>query len=96
MIQPVISPELIAVPSLEETVHSFTTEFLQSFPRAQLLLGSNADVDGEADVEIDVYVPPEEIESAGIKADELALNYDLKTGFFIIPIVLPLDACPVK
>jgi len=95
MINTVVSPELI-VPSLEETVHAFTTDLLSSFPRARWLLGSNADVDGEADVEIDVYVPPEEIESAGIKADELALNYDLKTGFFIIPIVLPLSACPVK
>ncbi|MBI3915333.1 MAG: hypothetical protein HY327_14245 [Chloroflexi bacterium] len=94
MIKADSSLELLAAPSLAETVHSFTTDFLQIFPRAQLLLGNN--VDSDADVEIDIYVPREEIESAGIKADELALNFDIKTGYFIIPIVLPLDAYPVK
>ena len=94
MIEPVDSAELLTTSTLEETIKSFTNEFLQSFPRAELLLGS--DVDSEADIEIDIYVPDEEIESAGLKADELALNYDLKTGFFMLPIVLPLTAYPVK
>ncbi len=96
MIRTVASPELMTMPTLEETINAFTSELLKSFPRARWLLGNNADADSEADVEIDVYVPPEEIESAGIKADELALDYDLKSGVFIIPIILPLDAYPAK
>jgi len=80
--------------TIRQTIVSFIRDFERAFPNSTLLL--NGDAYSEADVEIDVYVPPEEIESAGIKADELALNYDLKTGFFIVPIVLPLDACPVK
>ncbi len=80
--------------TLEQAVNSFIRDFERTFPNATLLL--NGDAYGEADAMIDIYVPRDEMDVASEKSAELALEYDLKTLYFIVPIVLPLDACPVK
>jgi hypothetical protein len=80
--------------SLGQAINAFVRDFERAFPNAILLL--NGDAYGEADAMIDIYVPREEMDAASLKSAELAFEYDLKTLFFIVPIVLPLDACPAR
>ena len=90
-------PIKVTVPedaTLRDTINSFIRDFERAFPNAILLL--NGDAFGEADAMIDIYVPREEMDAASEKSAELASEYDLKTPYFLVPIILPLDKCPVK
>lgn len=92
-----VQPLTATVPegaTLDQAIRSFIRDFERAFPDAILLL--NGDAYGEADAMIDIYVPRNEMDTASYKSAELAVEYDLKTPYFFVPIILPLDACPVK
>jgi hypothetical protein len=47
-------------------------------------------------VNIDIYVPEENILQAERYAHEVALDLSQGTDWFILPSVAPLESCPIK
>jgi len=88
---PTVEP--ISIP-LDQAAESFMADFQRMFPRAKMFVDGNAE--GHANIEVAIFVPDAEMTSARYQAAELSAVYDLKTDYFIVPIVYPLDAYAEK
>jgi hypothetical protein len=71
-------------------------ELKQQFPEAEFLIQGETYGPAE-DVIVKIFVPDENrITEIDTKAHELSLKYELETGYFIMPVTLPIRCSPVK
>jgi len=71
-------------------------ELRQLFPEAEFLIQGETYGPAE-DVIVKIFVQDEDrITEIDRKAHELSLEYELETGYFIMPMTLPITCSPVK
>ena len=54
------------------------------------------EVYGDEDIDIEIYVPEDQLLEVEKYAHEVALRETEGTDFFILPSVAPLECCPVR
>lgn len=78
--------------SLNEAIEMFKQEFSSRYPGSQFL------IDGEGyedeDLDLNIYVDGDEVE-IGKYAAQVSARVQQQTGYFILPFILSLDACPL-
>jgi hypothetical protein len=71
-------------------------ELQQIFPDARFLMQGKTYGPAE-DVVVKIFVRDENrLNEVSDKAHELSLEYELETGYFIMPVTLPMSCSPVK
>lgn len=71
-------------------------ELRQLFPEAELLIQGETYGPAE-DIIVKIFVRDEHrLNEISDKAHELSLKYELETGYFIMPMTLPIACSPVK
>jgi len=71
-------------------------ELRQLFPNAEFLIQGETYGPAE-DVVVKIFVRDENrLNEISDKAHELSLEYELETGYFIMPMTLPITCSPVK
>ena len=79
---------------LADYVEMIIAEVQRQYPQAICLM--NGDVYGDQDVNIDIYVPEEDILEVERYAHEVTLDLTQGTDWFILPSVATLESCPLK
>lgn len=71
-------------------------ELRQLFPNAEFLIQGETYGPAE-DVIVKIFVRDEDrLNEISDKAHEISLEYELETGYFIMPMTLPITCSPVK
>ena len=71
-------------------------ELKRQFPEAEFLIQGETYGPAE-DVVVKIFVRDENrLNEISDKAHELSLEYELETGYFIMPMTLPITCSPVK
>jgi hypothetical protein len=89
---PKLSPQM----SLGTATQSMIRELRQEYPEAEFLIQGETLGPAE-DIIVKIFVSDEDrITEIDTKAHELSLKYELATGYFIMPMTLPISCSPVK
>jgi len=87
-----LSPQI----TLGAVTKSMIGELKQQFPEAEFLIQGETYGPVE-DIIVKIFVQDEDrITEIDRKAHELSLEYELETGYFIMPMTLPITCSPVK
>ncbi|HID86728.1 MAG TPA: hypothetical protein EYP55_05035 [Anaerolineae bacterium] len=78
----------------EEVAQKIIAELKEKFPDAEYLI--NTKVYGEEDLYIDIYIDEKDLLTLDRLANEITFRYWEKTGYNILPMVAPLESCPIK
>jgi hypothetical protein len=70
-------------------------ELKQLFPQAEILIQGETYGDAE-DIVVKIFADEEDLLEISAKAHKASLEYELKTGYFIMPMVIPMKHCPIK
>jgi hypothetical protein len=87
-----LSPQM----TLGAATKTMIYELRQLFPEAEFLIQGETYGPAE-DIIVKIFVQDEgRITEIDRKAHELSLEYELETGYFIMPMTLPITCSPVK
>ena len=87
-----MSPQI----TLRAVTESMIGELKRQFPEAEFLIQGETYGPAE-DVVVKIFVRDENrLNEISDKAHELSLEYELETGYFIMPMTLPITCSPVK
>ena len=82
--------------TLSATTEQMIADLRQSFSDAEFLIHGESYGQAE-DITVKVFVRDEaRLNEISDKAHELSLKYELATGYFIMPMTLPIACSPVK
>jgi len=70
-------------------------ELKQLFPRAEILIQGETYGDAE-DIVVKIFADEDDLLEISDRAHKASLEYELKTGYFIMPMVIPMEHCPIK
>ncbi|MBI1924725.1 hypothetical protein HYR99_10780 [Candidatus Poribacteria bacterium] len=80
--------------SLKACVEQMINELHGEFPHAEFLL--EAETYSDEDAIIRIYAHENVLNPISDKASELSLQLELKTGYFILPLVNSIEAYPIR
>ena len=80
--------------SLKAVIEQIISELRGEFPNAEFLLDGETYHDEDAIIKI--YAPDDDLNMISDKASELSLDSELKTGYFILTMVNPIEAYPIR
>ena len=70
-------------------------ELKQLFPQAEILIQGETYGDAE-DIVVKIFADEDDLLEISDRAHKASLEYELKTGYFIMPMVIPMEHCPIK
>ena len=79
--------------SLKEGIEQIISELRGEFPNAEFLLDD--ETYNDEDIIIKIYAPDNDLNQISDKASELSLQWELKTGYFILPLMNSIAAYPI-
>ena len=80
--------------SLKEGIEQIISELRGEFPDAEFLLDD--ETYNDEDIIIKIYAPDNDLNQISDKASELSLQWELKTGYFVLPLVNSIEAYPIR
>ena len=80
--------------SLKEGIEQIINELRGEFPNAEFLLDD--ETYNDEDIIIKIYAPDNDLNQISDKASELSLQWELKTGYFVLPLVNSIEAYPIS
>ncbi len=87
---------LESVPTPGAATESMIEDLRQQFPEAEFLIQGETYGSAE-DIIVKIFVRDNRrITEIDRKAHELSLQYELATGYFIMPMTLPIACSPIK
>ena len=87
-----LSPQI----TLGAVTESMIGKLKQQFPEAEFLIQGETYGPAE-DIIVKIFIQDEDrITEIDRKAHELSLEYELETGYFIMPMTLPITCSPIK
>lgn len=89
----VVSCPALEGKSLKEVIDQIIDELRGEFPNAEFLL--DGEIYNDEDTIIKIYAPDKDLNQISDKASELSLQWELKMGYFILPIVNAIEAYPI-
>jgi len=89
-----IEEERLSKPALGDLVDTIMDRIREKYPEALCLM--SGEVYGDEDVDIEVYISEDELLKADRFAHEVAFELTKGTDFLILPMVAPMECCPVK
>ena len=85
---------VLSLSGLVDLVNAIIKRIQGKYPDAYCLMSD--DVYGDEDVDLEIYVPEEKILEVDEFAHEVAFELTNGTDVFILPMVVPMEYCPVK
>ena len=82
------------LPGLTGLVDAIIERITQKYPDAYCLMSD--EVYGDEDVDLEIYIPEEKLLEVDKFAHEVTFELTNGTDVFILPMVVPMECCPVK
>jgi len=79
---------------LEEVTEGIIAQLQEKYPHTKILI--NGETYGEEDIDIDIFAPREELLEIDRFACEITFKIWQETGYDILPMIAPMECCPVK
>lgn len=80
--------------SLEEITEKIISQLQKEYPMAKFLI--NSETYGEEDIDIDIFAFPEDLLKLDRFANEVTYKAWEETGYNILPMIAPIEYCPIK
>ena len=84
----------LKMPDLANLVDRIIDRIHEKYPDAFCLM--SGDTYGDEDVDIEIYVPEDKVLEVDRFAHETSFELTQDTGLLILPMVAPMESCPVK
>lgn len=81
--------------SLGMAAEQMMDELKELFPQAEILIQGETYSDAE-DIIVKIFADEDDLLEISDQAHKVSLEYELKTGYFIMPMIIPMEHCPIK
>ena len=79
---------------LQEVIEGIISQLQEKYPQTKILI--NGETYGEEDIDIDIFAPRDELIEIDRFACEITFKVWEETGHDILPMIAPMECCPIK
>jgi len=90
-----MAEQIVEKVNLGVATEQMVDELKQLFPQAEILIQGETYGDAE-DIVVKIFADEDDLLEISDRAHKASLEYELKTGYFIMPMVIPMEHCPIK